>query len=318
MYCAGRVAIVTGAANGIGKEHALELARQGARVVVNDRGGDVHGAGADRRPVDEVVDEIKAMGGEAVASLEDVGDWEGARRIVATAIEAFGELHVLVNNAGILRDRMIVNMTEDEWDGVIRVHLRGTFATTRHAAQYWRGVHKSGGSPNARVINTSSASGLYGNIGQGNYGAAKAGIAAFTMIAAEEFARFGVTVNAIAPAARTRMTDSLPRYQLTEELRRGEVFDVNDPANVAPLVAWLASEASAGVTGEVFDIRGGDIDVARRWTPGPGVSKDRRWRVEELDGVIPQLIEQRGQHGIAVLTSRAQTVPGPQTAGGHG
>jgi NAD(P)-dependent dehydrogenase (short-subunit alcohol dehydrogenase family) len=306
MYCEGRVAIVTGAANGLGKEHALELARQGARVVVNDKGGDVHGVGSDRQPVEDVVDEIKAIGGEAVASIEDVGDFEGARRIVNTAREAFGELHVLVNNAGILRDRAIVNMSAEEWDAVIRVHLRGTFAMTRHAAEYWRGIHRDGGRPNARIINTSSGSGLYGNIGQGNYGAAKAAIAALTMIAAEELGRYDITVNAIAPAARTRMTDFLPHFQASDEMRRGEVFDVNDPANIAPLVAWLASDASAGVTGEVFNCRGGNIDVARRWTPGPGASKDRRWQVEEFDEVIPRLISERGQHGRAVRSTRSQ------------
>jgi NAD(P)-dependent dehydrogenase (short-subunit alcohol dehydrogenase family) len=307
MHCQGRVAIVTGAAHGIGREHALELARQGARVVVNDVGGDVHGQGAHQRPADAVVEEIRQLGGEAVASFEDVSDFDGAARIVQAAIDAFGVLHVLVNNAGILRDRMHVNMTAQEWDAVMAVHLRGTFACTRHAAAYWRELHKQGTPVTARVINTSSASGLYGNLGQSNYGAAKAGIAGFTIIVAEELARYGVTVNAIAPAARTRMTEDLPHWAMSEEVQRGEVFDRDNPANIAPLVAWLASEASAGVTGQVFNIRGGSVDVARRWEHGPGAEKDRRWEVAEFDEVIPRLIAELGGPGATVTSARRRT-----------
>jgi NAD(P)-dependent dehydrogenase (short-subunit alcohol dehydrogenase family) len=311
MHCDGRVVIVTGAAHGIGREHALELARQGARVLVNDLGGDVHGQGANRQPVDDVVDEIKQFGGEAIANFEDVSDFDGAQRMVRAAIEAFGALHVLVNNAGILRDRMHVNMTPDEWDAVIRVHLRGTYAPTRHATAYWRDLHKQGNPVAARVINTSSASGLYGNLGQSNYGAAKAGIAAFTIILAEELGRYGITVNAIAPAARTRMTEDLPHWALSDEVKRGEVFDENSPANISPLVAWLASEASEGVTGQVFNIRGGSVDVALRWAHGPGADKGERWEVAEFDEVIPRLIAELGDRGAPVTSARrpASTAP---------
>jgi NAD(P)-dependent dehydrogenase (short-subunit alcohol dehydrogenase family) len=311
MHCDGRVVIVTGAAHGIGREHALELARQGARVLVNDLGGDVHGQGADLRPVDDVVDEIKQLGGEAVANFEDVSDFDGAQRMVRAAIEAFGELHVLVNNAGILRDRMHVNMSPDEWDAVIRVHLRGTFAPTRHATAYWRDLHKQGYSVAARVINTSSASGLYGNIGQSHYGAAKAGIAAFTIITAEELARYGITVNAIAPAARTRMTEDLPHWAVSDEVKRGEVFDENSPANISPLVAWLASEVSEGVTGQVFNIRGGTVDVALRWAHGPRADKGDRWEVAEFDEVIPRLIAELGEHRAPVTSARRPAGTGP-------
>jgi len=304
MHCVGRVAIVTGAAHGIGREHALELARQGARIVVNDVGGDVHGQGADNRPADDVVNEIKELGGEAVASFEDVSDFDAAGRLIRAAIDSFGALHVLVNNAGILRDRMHVNMTPQEWDAVLSVHLRGTFACTRHAAAYWRELHKQGNPVAARVINTSSASGLYGNIGQSNYGAAKAGIAGFTIIVAEELARYGVTVNAIAPAARTRMTEDLAHWAVSDEVRSGRAFDRDSPANISPLVAWLASEASAGVTGQVFNIRGGSVDVARRWTHGPAAHKDRRWEVAEFDQVIPRLISELGEHGASVTSAR--------------
>jgi NAD(P)-dependent dehydrogenase (short-subunit alcohol dehydrogenase family) len=307
MRCEGRVVIVTGAANGIGKEHALELARQGAKVVVNDVGGDVHGDGKDRRPVDDVVDQITELGGEAVANSDDVSDWDGAKRLIDAAVDSFGTLHVLVNNAGILRDRMVVNMSAEEWDAVLRVHLRGTFVTTRWAAEYWRELAKRGEPVDARIINTSSASGLYGNVGQSNYGAAKAGIAGFTIIAAEELGRYGVTVNAIAPAARTRMTEALPHWALSDEAARGEVFDADSPANIAPVVAWLASEASAGVTGQVFNVRGGDIDVAHRWAHGPSASKQGRWTVDELDEVIPKLVSELGGHNAPVTSVRSRS-----------
>ncbi|MEC8172645.1 MAG: SDR family NAD(P)-dependent oxidoreductase, partial [Pseudomonadota bacterium] len=235
--CEGRVAIVTGAARGVGRQHALQLANAGAKVVVNDLGAGVDGKGADETPAQQVVDEIKAAGGEAIVNGDDVSNFDGAKNMVDTAINTFGKLDILVNNAGILRDRMLVNMTEEEWDAVIQVHLKGTFAPSRHAASYWRAMSKQNddGKPvKGRIINTSSTSGIYGNIGQTNYGAAKAGIAAFTIIAARELARIGVTVNAISPSAYTRMTDNLREY--SEEDKH-----VRDPSWVSPTIVYLAS-----------------------------------------------------------------------------
>lgn len=286
--CEGRVVIVTGAGRGIGKAHALEFARQGAKVLVNDIGAEVDGSGSSNGPAGEVVDEIRAMGGNAIANGDDVADWEGAQRIINSAVSAFGGLDVLVNNAGILRDRMLVNMTDGEWDAVIRVHLRGTFAMTRWAATYWREKAKSGVVNDARVINTSSASGIYGNVGQTNYGAAKAGIASFTIIAAQELSRYGVTVNAIAPAALTRMTESLGFD--TSGSRKPEEFDVFAPENVSPLVVWLGSSLSKDITGRVFDVVGGHIDVAEGWHAGPSIDKGDRWKVEELTSIVPDLV----------------------------
>jgi NAD(P)-dependent dehydrogenase (short-subunit alcohol dehydrogenase family) len=279
----GRVVIVTGAGGGIGGEHALEFARQGAKVVVNDLG-----------PADAVVAEIKAMGGEAVANNDDVSDWEGAGRMIRTALDTFGDLHVLVNNAGILRDKMFVNMDVGMWDDVIKVHLRGTFCPSRHAVDYWRAQHKAG-TPvsHPRIINTSSPSGLYGNIGQSNYGAAKAAIAAFTVITAEELGRLGVTVNAIAPSAVTQMTAGLDAYVAKmEDIKERTGFDAGSPANIAPPVVWLASEEAAGVTGRVFNVKAGRISVAETWTAGPGVEKYERWDPAELGEVIPALLAQ--------------------------
>jgi NAD(P)-dependent dehydrogenase (short-subunit alcohol dehydrogenase family) len=258
--CEGRVCIVTGAGRGIGRSHALTLAAHGASVVVNDLGGGRDGRGEDRTPAESVCAEIVDAGGRAVANADDVSDWSGAERMVRQAIDTFGTLDVLVNNAGILRDRMLVNMTEDEWDAVIRVHLRGTFAPSRHAAAYWRDRAKAGGTNDARIINTTSISGLYAHPGQGNYGAAKAGIAAFTQIAAQELARYGVTVNAVAPGALTRMTeDTMP------EAHRQRY----DPAWVAQVVAWLASPDSRDVTGEVIESNGLVIAIAEGWHRGP-------------------------------------------------
>jgi NAD(P)-dependent dehydrogenase (short-subunit alcohol dehydrogenase family) len=288
-HCEGRVAIVTGAAHGIGREHAIELARHGALVVVNDIGGDVHGQGADQAPAHDVVAAIRQAGGEAIASFEDVSDFAGAGRLVQTAIDHFGGLHVLVNNAGILRDRMAVNMAPEEWDTVIQVHLRGTFGCTRHAAAYWRDRHKQGRPVSGRIINTSSASGLYGNVGQSNYGAAKAGIAAFTVIAAKELARYGVTVNAIAPGALTRMTENLGTGERARA-RAPEEFDSSHPANIAPLVVWLGSSESAAITGRVFNVRGGHVSVAEGWHAGPSVDKGSRWEPGELGTVVPDLV----------------------------
>jgi NAD(P)-dependent dehydrogenase (short-subunit alcohol dehydrogenase family) len=287
--CEGRVVIVTGAGRGIGRGHAIEFARQGAKVVVNDLGADVDGTGASAGPANEVVDIIKGMGGEAIANGEDVSDWDGANRLVQTAIDTFGGLDVLVNNAGILRDRMLINMTIEEWDAVIKVHLRGTFAPSRVAAAYWRERSKAGEPNDARIINTSSSSGIYGNPGQTNYGAAKAGIAAFTIIASMELARYGVTVNAIAPGALTRMTENLRPDR--PEVKPDE-FDARSPDNVAPLVVWLGSPESKDVTGRVFNVAGGRISVAEGWNAGPGVDKGDRWEPDELGAVIPGLVEQ--------------------------
>jgi NAD(P)-dependent dehydrogenase (short-subunit alcohol dehydrogenase family) len=287
--CEGRIVIVTGAGRGIGRGHALEFARQGARVVVNDLGAEVDGSGGSTGPAGEVVEEIRQMGGEAVANGDDVSDWEGAQRLVNTAIESFGGLDVLVNNAGILRDRMLVNMTIDEWDAVIKVHLRGTFAPTKWAASYWRERAKAGETNDARIINTTSPSGIYGNVGQANYGAAKAGIASFSVITAMELARYGVTVNAIAPAALTRMTENLGMGSRAAD-RKPEEFDATAPENIAPLVVWLGSEESAEITGRVFNVVGGRISVAEGWVAGPTADKNDRWDPTELGAVVPDLV----------------------------
>ncbi len=264
--CEGRIAVVTGAGRGIGREHALMLAHHGAKVVVNDLGGDVDGSGGDLSPAQQVVNEIAEAGGEAVANGDDVADFDGAKRMIDTAILHFGGLDVVINNAGILRDRMLTNMTEAEWDAVIAVHLKGTFAPARHAAAYWRERAKAGESNDARIINTSSVSGIYGNPGQTNYGAAKAGIAAFTIIAAQELHRYGVTVNAVAPAALTRMTENLGMGQGSEEER-----EQMHPRWIAPIVTWLASAESAPVTGRVFEASGLVLGIANMWHRGPTV-----------------------------------------------
>jgi NAD(P)-dependent dehydrogenase (short-subunit alcohol dehydrogenase family) len=287
--CEGRIAIVTGAGRGIGRGHAIELARQGAKVVVNDLGAEVDGVGSSTGPAGEVVDEIRAFGGEAIANGEDISEWDGAGRLVNTAIDTYGGLDVLVNNAGILRDRMLVNMTIEEWDAVIAVHLRGTFAPARWAAGYWRDRSKAGDTNDARIINTSSSSGIYGNVGQTNYGAAKAGIASFTVIAAKELGRYGVTVNAVAPGARTRMTENLQKARGVEPPKPDE-FDARSPDNVAPVIAWLASPEAAGVTGRVFNVAGGRISVAEGWHAGPLADKGDRWDPAELGSIIPDLV----------------------------
>jgi NAD(P)-dependent dehydrogenase (short-subunit alcohol dehydrogenase family) len=286
----GRIVVITGAGRGIGREHALEFASQGAKIVVNDLGAEVDGTGSSAGPAGEVVDEIRGMGAAAVANGDDVSDYEGAGRLIQTAIDTFGGLDVLVNNAGILRDRMMVNMTIEEWDAVIRVHLRGTFAPMRHASEYWRNRSKAGETNDARIINTTSPSGIYGNVGQTNYGAAKAGIASMTIIAAMELGRYGVTVNAIAPAALTRMTENLG-MGAASATKKPEEFDPLDPGNIAPLVVWLGSPESAAITGRVFNVMGGNISVAEGWVAGPGVDKDDRWDPAELGGVIPGLVE---------------------------
>jgi NAD(P)-dependent dehydrogenase (short-subunit alcohol dehydrogenase family) len=287
----GRVAIITGAGRGIGREHALLFAAEGAKVVVNDLGGAIDGSGDDRSPAEQVVDEIKAMGGEAISNADNVADWEGSQRLINAAVEAFGDLHVLVNNAGILRDRVLVNMTEEEWDAVIHVHLKGHFAPTRWAATYWREQTKAGKEVKASVINTSSTSGLIGNPGQTNYGAAKAGIAAFTRICAQELARYGVRSNAIAPAARTRMTESTPG--LGDVVRAPEdaaQFDVWDPANISPLVAYLATEGCPH-NGKVFFVQGGTVKLFENWTMTRTIEKHDRWSVAELQSEMLKLAE---------------------------
>ncbi|GIH98767.1 SDR family oxidoreductase [Planobispora takensis] len=285
--CDGRVVIVTGAGRGIGREHALEFARQGASVVVNDLGAGRDGTGRSGGPALGVVEEIKAMGGRAVANSDDVADWDGAARLVKMAVSAFGRLDVLVNNAGFVRDRMLVSMTEQEWDDVIRVHLKGHFLPLRHAAAHWRERAKSGERVDARVINTSSGAGLLGSVGQGNYAAAKAGIAAFTVVAAAELGRYGVTANAIAPAARTRMTE---RVFAETMARPRDGFDAMDPANVAPLVAWLGSIESAHVTGRVFEVEGGVISLADGWRHGPRAERDSRWEAAEVGEAVAKLL----------------------------
>ena len=262
--CDDRVCIVTGAGRGLGREYALSLARHGAKVVVNDLGGGRDGVGADAGPAQEVVDEITAAGGEAAANTDDVSSWDGAAALVQQAIDTFGRLDVLINNAGILRDRMIFSMTEEEWDAVIRVHLKGTFAPSHHAAAYWRERSKAGETVDGRLVNTTSVSGLYANVGQTNYGAAKAGIATFTQIAAQELGRYGVTVNAIAPGALTRLTGDL---EITDEIRRNFA-----PTWVAPVITWLASHDSADVTGQVIEASGLVLAVAEGWHRGPSTN----------------------------------------------
>ena len=283
----GRVAIITGAGRGLGREHALLFASEGAKVVVNDLGGDMHGEGGDPSSAMQTVDDIKAMGGEAVVNGDNVADWDGAQRMVQQAVDAFGDLHVLVNNAGILRDRVIINMTEAEWDAVIAVHLKGHFCPTRHAAAYWREQTKAGKEVNASIVHTSSTSGLFSNPGQANYGAAKTGIATLSQICAKELSRYGVRSNAIAPAARTRLTEATPG--LSEVVKAPEAgFDVWDPANVSPFVAYLAT-AECPFTGETFLVQGGKVQRVQSWSAAEVIEKDDRWSVEELAAAAPKL-----------------------------
>jgi NAD(P)-dependent dehydrogenase (short-subunit alcohol dehydrogenase family) len=278
----GKVAVVTGAGRGIGREHALALARAGARVVVNDLGVSLAGDAAGESPAQQVVDEIMSAGGQAVADGENVADFEGAKRLVDHALDAFGRLDILVNNAGILRDRMVVNMEEAEWDAVIQVHLRGHFAPTRHAASYWRDRSKAGEDVRARVINTSSPSGVFGNVGQANYGAAKAGIVGFTLIAAQELGRYGVTVNCLAPNARTRMTEAA----FGEIPRPDGGFDPADPANNCPIIVALSADEAQDITGQVFFVYGGAVNVLRGWEAGELFLSEDRWDPDELLGAL--------------------------------
>ena len=282
----GRVAIITGAGRGIGREHALFFANEGARVVVNDLGGANDGEGSDQTPAEEVAAEIRALGGEAIANADNVADWEGAQRLVNAAIEAFGDLDILVNNAGILRDRVIVNMTEAEWDAVIAVHLKGHFAPTRWAAAYWREQHKAGRGKRRNLVHTSSTSGLFSNPGQANYGAAKSGIATFSQIAAKELSRYDVVSNCIAPGARTRLTLATPGLEEIMTPREG-AFDEWDPANISPLVAYL-STAGCQFTGETFFAQGGVVKRVKSWEMADTVEQPTKWTVAGLaDALAP-------------------------------
>jgi len=300
----GKVAIVTGAGRGIGREHALALAAAGAKVVVNDLGGSLAGQGNDLTPAQQVVEEIQNAGGEAAANGANVADFAQAAELVQAAIDTFGRLDILVNNAGILRDRMLVNMTEDEWDAVIAVHLKGHFAPTRHAAAYWRERSKAGDEVRGRVINTSSPSGVFGNVGQANYGAAKAGIAGFTLIVAQELQRYGVTVNCLAPNARTRMTEDTFDMGAPPE-----GFDPLDPSNMSPLVVALSADDAQGITGQVFHVWGGAINVLQGWTAGELFERNEKW---DADALLGELVE-RFPDGAAP----AGMMAGMQAAGGR-
>ena len=287
----GKVAVVTGAGHGIGRGEALELARQGAKVVVNDVGGTVHGEGEDKRPAEEVAEIIRSRGGEAAANFDDVADWTGASSLVRQAVDEFGGLDVLVNNAGIVRDAMLFSMTEDAFDAVVRVHLKGTFATTHHAAVYWREESKAGRQPSAAIVNTVSSAGLQGNVGQANYGAAKAGIAALTVISSLELSRYGVRANAVAPGGMTRITATLRKdaeVQEPDQLDGGD-YDPMNPANSAPIVAWLASDDAKHVTGQVFRAVGHRITHYVPWSLGPTVEpkgKPARWEPEDIGPAV--------------------------------
>ena len=277
----GRVCIVTGAGRGIGREHALMLSAHGAKVVVNDLGASRDGSGDDAGPAQQVVDEIKAAGGEAAANTDDISTWDGAKSLITQAIDTFGGLDVLVNNAGILRDRMLFSMTEEEWDSVIKVHLKGTFGPSRFAAEHWRNRAKDGQANDARIINTTSASGLYANPGQTNYAAAKAGIAAFTQVAAQELSRYGVTVNAVAPGALTRLTEDLG---LADEMK-----EKYDPRWVAPIVTWLASPLSADITGQVIESSGITLAIGEGWQRGP-TSHEPPADPQDVDAAVRKLL----------------------------
>ncbi|MBB0995624.1 SDR family oxidoreductase, partial [Dietzia maris] len=291
--CDGRVVIVTGAGRGIGREHALAFAAEGAKVVVNDLGAGIDGQDVGEHPAEQVVAEIKAAGGEAVINGNDISSWDGARELVQQAIDTFGGLDVLVNNAGFLRDKMLVGMSEEEWDKVTTVHLKGHYAPLRHAAEYWRAESKAGRPRAARVINTSSGAGLFGSVGQGNYATAKAGIALLTIQTAAEMKGYGVTANAIAPSARTRMTTSAGEAMAAQMAAPEDgSFDVMDPANISPLVVWLGSEESGDVSGRVFEVEGGKVTVCDGWQRAASQDKGAKWDPAELGSVVPRLVSE--------------------------
>ncbi len=282
----GKVALVTGAGRGIGRAEALLFASEGAAVVVNDVGASVAGEGHDAAPAEQVAEEIKKGGGRASVDDTDVTNFEAVEALISKVVGEYGQIDIVVNNAGILRDRMVVNMSEQEWDAVIAVHLKGTFNVTRHAAAYWRARSKGGESVSGRIINTSSPSGLYGNVGQSNYGAAKAGIAGFTVITAQELKNYGVTVNAISPSARTRMTEQA--FGSIAAPDGG--FDAFAPENIAPIVAYLATDDAAGITGQVFSVQGGSIALLQGWTPAGVISREEQWTPTEIASAIDQIV----------------------------
>ncbi|MFN3552660.1 MAG: SDR family oxidoreductase [Novosphingobium meiothermophilum] len=288
--CENRTVIITGAARGLGRAYALAFAAEGANVVVNDIGTSLGGEGRDTSAADSVVAEIVAAGGRAVANYEDITDWDAAGRIVQAALDAFGDLHVVVNNAGIVRDRMFVSATLEEWDATMHVHLRGHFCLSRHAVNYWRAKQKDGRDPDARIINTSSGAGLQGSIAQAAYSTAKGGIAALTLVQAAELGRYGITANALAPSARTRMTEQAFAEKMATE---GLAFDVMDPANVAPTVVWLGSPESREVTGCVFELEGGKIMLEDGWREGPVIDKGARWEPAEVGDAVAKLMAAR-------------------------
>ena len=288
--CDNRTVIITGAARGLGRSYALAFAAEGANVVVNDIGTSLAGEGRDTSAADAVVEEIRAAGGNAIANHEDITDWDAAKRLVAAAVEAFGDLHVVVNNAGIVRDRMFVSATPEEWDATMQVHLRGHFCVSRHAVDYWRAQQKAGKPVDARIINTTSGAGLQGSIAQAAYSTAKGGIAALTLVQAAELARYGITANALAPAARTRMTEGAFADKMAK-VEQG--FDKQDPDNIAPTVVWLGSAESADVTGCVFELEGGRITIEQGWDLGPTVEKDARWAPGDVGAAVADLLAQR-------------------------
>jgi NAD(P)-dependent dehydrogenase (short-subunit alcohol dehydrogenase family) len=288
--CDNRTVIITGAARGLGRAYALAFAAEGANVVVNDIGTSLNGEGRDTSAADAVVAEIKAAGGQAIANYEDITDWDAAKRIVDAAVAAFGDLHIVVNNAGIVRDRMFVSATLEEWDATMHVHLRGHFCLSRHAVDYWRAKQKAGTNPDARIINTSSGAGLQGSIAQAAYSTAKGGIASLTLVQAAELGRYGITANALAPSARTRMTEQAFADKMATE---GEAFDVMDPANIAPTVVWLGSEQSAHVTGCVFELEGGKIMLEDGWREGPVVDNGAQWEPADVGATVDGLLAAR-------------------------
>src|SRR5579864_6511400 len=305
----GKVAVVTGAGHGIGRGEALELARQGAKVVVNDVGGSVHGEGVDKRPAEEVADIIRARGGEAAANYDDVADWAGAANLVRQAVDEFGQLDVVVNNAGILRDKMIFSMSEDEFDSVIRVHLKGTWCTTHHASVYWREQSKAGNQPRAAIVNTVSSAGLQGNVGQANYGSAKAAIAALTIISSLELGRIGVRANAIAPGGMTRMSGAVVKDMELKEPEEYEEFNSMNPGNSAPTVAWLASDYAMHVTGQVFRAVGSTITPYIPWTLGETIETDppAKWAPADITAAINASIFHSRNPGLQMGKMRSQT-----------